>query len=487
MLFIPVKNLRSGSKADQLMPETFLTLLPKRKLTINFCLVIFYCVMFFESEQIFSQINNNKSSGIIRVYFTNTVDNSISSNADGIYNPHMEDTIVAYINKAQTTLDVCVYDNRSDAVITAVNQAYSRGVTVRFISETTSLNYSLSNLNPSISLLKRNDGTNIMHNKFVIIDRDNENNAWLITGSANHTPDNLTVDPNNVLFFQDKQLALAYTSEFEEMWGSSGATPNLTDSKFGAAKTDNTPHIFSIDGKTVELYFSPSDGTSGHIITAINTTQTDFSFAMFTFIHNGIGDAVVDIQNIGVDVKGIIENVSYFGSEYSSLVSAGIPVLSHENIPNSFHHKYGVADATNMTSDPLVITGSHNWTNSAEEDNDENTIIIHDGQIAAMYYEEFMTRYNEMLAGVISAEEPSFGLFYDQLQNRINIQNPAGTMIYSIELFDLKGTMVFNKDILSEEKNIQVSPSTLNPTVYLARLLSEKNSCSFKISIVNYK
>jgi len=431
----------------------------------------FLCIAFFViPQQLFSQPGSNRSTGIIRIYFTNMVDNTVSTFADGIYNPNMEDTIVAYINKAQTTLDMCVYDNRSDAIITAVNQAYLRGVTIRFISETTSLNYSLSDLNASIPLLKRNDGTNIMHNKFVIIDRDNENNAWLITGSANHTPDNLAVDPNNVVFIQDKTLALAYTTEFEEMWGSSGTTPNLTNSKFGAAKTDNTPHSFMVGGKTIELYFSPSDGTSSHIITAINTAQTDFSFAMFTFIHNGIGDAVVDAHNSGVVVKGIIENVSYFGSEYSSLVSAGIPVLSHESIPNSFHHKYGVTDATNQTSDPLVITGSHNWTNSAEEDNDENTLIIHDSQIAAMYYEEFITRYNEMLAGVESSYSPLFELFYDPLQNQIKIENSDGTIINSIELFDLKGSMVFQKDILSKEKIIQIKLSAFKPAVYLAKI-----------------
>ena len=440
-------------------------------------------VFVFVPQQLFSQDGGDKSSGIIRVYFTNTVDNSISSFADGIYNPHLEDTIVAYINKAQATLDMCIYDNRSDAIISAVNQAYTRGVTVRFISETTSLNYSLSNLNASIPLLKRDDGTNVMHNKFVIIDRDSENNSWLITGSANHTPDNLTVDPNNVVFIQDKTLALAYTTEFEEMWGSSGAAPNLTNSKFGAAKTDNTPHSFTVGGKTIELYFSPSDGTSSHIVNAINTAQSDFSFAMFTFIHNDIGDAVIGVHNAGAVVKGIIENVSYFGSEYSSLVSAGIPVLSHESIPNSFHHKYGVADATNQASDPLVITGSHNWTNSAEEDYDENTLIIHDGQIAAMYYEEFMSRYNEMLAGIESADSSSFGLFYDPLQNQIQIENPAGRKIVRIELYDLKGSIIFQKDILSEEKIIQIKLLALQPSVYLAKISSTDSFETFKVVV----
>ncbi len=411
-----------------------------------FC-VILYAILFIIPQQLFSQISTAKSSGIIRIYFTNPVDNTISPYADGIYNPHMEDTIVAYINKAQNTLDMCVYDNRSDAIITAVNQAYSRGVTVRFISETTSLNSSLADLNASIALLKRDDGTKVMHNKFVIIDRDSEANAWLMTGSTNHTPDNLTVDPNNLVIIQDKQLALAYTTEFEEMWGSTTATPNLSNSKFGPDKTDNTPHSFSIGGKTVELYFSPSDGTSAHIETAVSTAGSDFSFAMFTFIHNGIGDAVVAVHNSGAVVKGIIENVSYIGSEHSSLVAEGIPVLSHANIPNSFHHKYGVADASNPFSDPLVITGSHNWTNSAEEDYDENTLIIHDGQIAAMYYEEFMTRYNEMSVGTSEIVAGDGAFYFDPVKRSLFLRGTHECSENHLELFDLTGRIVFEKRI----------------------------------------
>lgn len=447
----------------------------------HFC-VILCAILFFSPQQLFSQDGTSKSSGIIRIYFTNTVDNTISLYADGIYNPHMEDTIVAYINKAQTTLDMCVYDNRSDAIITAVNQAYSRGVTVRFISETTSLNSSLADLNASIALLKRDDGTKVMHNKFVIIDRDSEANAWLMTGSTNHTPDNLTVDPNNLVIIQDKQLALAYTTEFEEMWGSTTATPNLSNSKFGADKTDNTPHSFSIGGKTVELYFSPSDGTSAHIETAISTAGSDFCFAMFTFIHNGIGDAVVAAHNSGAVVKGIIENVSYIGSEYSSLVAAGIPVLSHANIPNSFHHKYGVADATNQSSDPLVIAGSHNWTNSAEEDYDENTLIIHDGQIAAMYYEEFMTRFNEMSLGTseIVSED---GLFYfDPVHRSLILSAKHDCSENLLELFDLKGRKVFEKRISKiEDHPLEISlPENMNG-LFIAKISAQRFTGTIKL------
>ncbi|HPI29465.1 MAG TPA: phospholipase D-like domain-containing protein [Bacteroidales bacterium] len=464
------------------MSVAFFKIINKKTATTIFSFLCVWTTLLVATTQASAQSFTSKSSGIIRVYFTNTVDNSISPYADGMYNPHMEDTIVAYINKAHHTLDMCVYDNRSDAIISAVNQAYIRGVTVRFISETTALNYSLAGLNPSVALLKRNDGTNIMHNKFVIIDRDEENNAWVITGSANHTPDNLTIDPNNVVFIQDKQLALAYTTEFEEMWGSATATPNLSNSKFGDAKTDNTPHTFTIGGKTVELYFSPSDGTSTHIETAVNTTDSDFCFAMFTFIHNGIGDAVEDVHNSGVAVKGIIENVSYFGSEYNSLLSAGIPVLSHENVPNSFHHKYGVADATSPSSDPLVVTGSHNWTNSAEEDYDENTLIIHDGQIAAMYFEEFMTRFNELSLGTPETISEDGIFYFDPAKRSLIICGKHDGSENLVDLFDLTGRTIFKKKI----PNINESPLEITlpedmPGLFIAKISSRCHTGIIKI------
>ena len=37
----------------------------------------------------------------------------------------------------------------------------------------------------------------------------------------------------------------------------------------------------------------------------------------------------------------------------------------------------------------MVIMGSYNFSRSAEERNDENTLIIHDSLIAAQYLAEF--------------------------------------------------------------------------------------------------
>jgi len=125
--------------------------------------------------------------------------------------------------------------------------------------------------------------------------------------------------------------------------------------------------------------------------------------AMFTFINNDISDAVIAAHNRGVLVRCIIENVGYFGSEYNNLLDAGITVLSHDGVQYDFHHKYCIIDAKHGDSNPTFITGSHNWTNSAEEEYDENTLIIHDPLLCWQFLEEFGKRWTE-LGGILDLE-----------------------------------------------------------------------------------
>jgi phosphatidylserine/phosphatidylglycerophosphate/cardiolipin synthase-like enzyme len=41
----------------------------------------------------------------------------------------------------------------------------------------------------------------------------------------------------------------------------------------------------------------------------------------------------------------------------------------------------------------VTLTGSHNWSASAENSNNENTFILHDPDIANQYLQEFAARY----------------------------------------------------------------------------------------------
>lgn len=348
------------------------------------------------------------SSGEMKVYFNHSIDSTaVWENHPQVIPMSFTDTIIAYINMAQTTLDITMYDildtshNEVIRIMHAINDAFDRGVEIRYITDDTPENVLLDSLNPGIQILAGNSEA-IMHDKFMIIDRDNIQSAWVLTGSTNHTTNNLYKDYNNIICIQDYQLAQAYNLEFNEMWGSETITTDPGNALFGADKTDNTPHCFNVGGIDVQLYFSPSDKTTSKIIDAINQAEESLEFALLVFTENTLGTAVLDAHNRGVDVRGIVDYTDYSGDEYSYLLSNGVNVLEYENADGSqwpigatLHHKYAVIDQN--TESAVLITGSHNWSASAESRNDENTLIIHDRNIANMFYQEFNKRFEELL------------------------------------------------------------------------------------------
>lgn len=433
--------------------------------------------------QLFSTASS--SSGDIKVYFNNIVDNNASSITNAIYTPYFEDTIATYINLSQNTLDICNYNTGSAPIINAINAAETRGVIIRYIAadNTGTNNNELSNLSPTIHMIQRPADGEVMHNKFILIDAATATLAQVLTGSTNHTYNSCHDDYNNMVVVEDQSLVLAYQLEFEEMWGSNGNLPNIGNSKFGNAKTDNTPHTFNVGGVPIELYFSPSDGTTSKIETALLSATTDIQFAILTFINNDLGNAIIAKQNAGLNIKGIIENVLYFGSEYNGLLNAGVDVHSHFSEPNILHHKYGVVDANNTSSDPLVITGSHNWTNSAENDYDENTLIIHDAEIANMYYEEFMKRYAEITGtvGVYEGETSTdFSFYPNPTQSLINIDlNQNDINNASIEVIDLLGKTTYQEQVTKQR--ITINMNSFKNGIYLLKFTNNKGSKVMKL------
>ena len=343
-------------------------------------------------------ITQSASSGKMRAYFNHAADTTI---ATGPIAQHLDytfdDTIIAYINKAKYTIDITGYNINHLGIIDSCNAAYDRGVKVRYIACGSTNNSSLSSLNPAIDYIERPDLSNgLMHDKFIVIDAESADSAWVMSGSCNFTTDDMFHHYNNIIFIQDQSLAKAYTLEFEEMWGDTGLTANLSNAKFGADKTDNTPHNFIIGGKQVELYFSPSDQTTNQIKAAIESADFEFDFATFSFTRNDLGAAVEDADGRGVTVRGIIENINDIGCEFEDFQNAGLDVYSALIYPDFMHHKYCIVDANHTESDPLVVTGSHNWSTAAETKNDENTLIIHDSVMANIYLQEFRQRYMEL-------------------------------------------------------------------------------------------
>ena len=342
-------------------------------------------------------VTNSASSGNIKVYFTGTVDTTVSTGTKAIQlYKAVDDTCIAYINRAKYSIDLAIYNFTMTGlsnISNALNAASNRGVVIRVVADGSTSNDGLEQLNGNIKKIARPSGDGIMHNKFMVIDCNSidPNDPIVWTGSCNWTNNNVNLDANNILFIQDKSLAIIYKLEFEEMFGSTTATPNMSNAKFGAVKSDNTPHEITIGGKKVEIYFSPSDGTNSQLIARVNSADNDLEVATMLMTRADVGNAISARAAAGVNGEVVVSDTNY--QTYNTLKTALGDRYKQYNEAGILHSKYMIVDQSNTDSDPLVWTGSHNWSSAADQKNDENTIVIHDATIANIYYQEFVQRF----------------------------------------------------------------------------------------------
>lgn len=385
----------------------------------------------------------SESSGEIAVYFNHPVDNSVSTGELALnIGSDMNDTIAAYITSAQYTVDIAAYNINNSVIVDAINEAHSNGVQVRYIAQGTNANMGIDDFDGGIPVhYRQDDNGSGMHNKFIVVDAEYVDRATVLTGSTNLTTNNLVDDPNNLIIFEDQSLARSFVIEFNEMWGSEGPSPDAGNALFGADKTINTPRKFIIGGAPVELYFSPTDGTTSAILEALNTTEYDLEFALLVLTRDDIGDAIIDIgSSIFINPVGAIEQVNVQGSEFDALVAAGIEVYSHQGIPLSLHHKFGIVDHSQPLADPIVITGSHNWSTSAETVNDENTVIVHDATIANIYHQAFRGVLQDMGVSIEEvAEGATLHVYPNPVRNTLFLQSPEGFQNAVVRVLSIDG------------------------------------------------
>lgn len=308
------------------------------------------------------------------VYFTNPSSPTATSYRGGI-----DDDLAATIDTARVSVDVAIYDLNLWSIRDALIAAHRRGAEVRVVTESDNTDeQEIQDLKDAgIQVLgDRHEG--LMHDKFVVIDRSE---VW--TGSMNFTTGGSYLDNNNLIRLRSTKLAEDYTREFEQMF---------VDDHFGGEKTSQTPNpTVTINGSLVEVYFSPEDGTLEHLLQTVGSADQSITFLAYSFTSDELADALIERANAGVKVQGVFDKDQYHsnsGTEYDRLVDAGIDVRLDGN-PRLMHNKVIIID------NQVVITGSYNFSNNAEYNNDENTLIIHDPEIAKQYSAEFEQIYSE--------------------------------------------------------------------------------------------
>ncbi|HEC35514.1 MAG TPA: phospholipase, partial [Anaerolineae bacterium] len=226
-----------------------------------------------------------------------------------------------------------------------------------------------------ISVVARpEEGWGIMHNKFVVVD-----GVWVWTGSWNLTENGTYRNNNNAVLIASRALAEDYAAEFEEMFAG----------LFGPSSPAETPYpLVNIEGQErtvqVEVCFAPEDGVADRLLQILSSARAGVRFLAFQFTSSRIADALIDQAGEGITVQGVMEarSASSPYSQYDRLRAGGVDVLVDGN-PYIMHHKVFIVD------DQTVVLGSYNFTVSADEENDENLLIIHDPEVAAAFLAEF--------------------------------------------------------------------------------------------------
>jgi len=149
-------------------------------------------------------------------------------------------------------------------------------------------------------------------------------------------------------------------------------------------------------GCSVEaLFVSPyvDQTIETRIIAAIEGAQCRVLVAMYSFTDDEIGQALVEAHQRSVKVYVLLDDgqdSDKQGREFPRLQAAGIPV-GVEHLSGLLHHKFAVVD------DVLVITGSYNWSDRADDQNFENAVFVTCAEIAESFATEFSYIANSLL------------------------------------------------------------------------------------------
>jgi len=158
------------------------------------------------------------------------------------------------------------------------------------------------------------------------------------------------------------------------------------DDAFGPDIEAQTPNpTVTIDGTRVDVYFSPDDGVLNALGLLLTDAEESIYFMAFSFTSNELGTVVRQKNEMGLDVKGVMDEEqisSNTGTEFDPFRQKGVDVLIDGN-DGQMHHKVFIVD------EKIVAFGSYNFSRGAEENNDENLIIIYNPQIAEQFMLEF--------------------------------------------------------------------------------------------------
>lgn len=312
----------------------------------------------------------------------------------------LAERIAEFIQATRESLDCAIYDLRHPTILQALGAAAQRGVKLRIAfdggkartgglsgdpkpdgTETAIQNAGLGQYATAV----HEKGRHLMHDKFLVRDG---HSVWM--GSANFTVGGLELQDNNCLAIESPELAADYTATFAGLLtGETGQTPP-------GGKTTQ------VGALTMTPYFAPAARESiEDTIDAALKRAKKLRVLAFLISDPGTLDALAPYaSDPNFDIRGVYDPngmndvlrytkqdpARFWFTKDPRFVRAPTHAFSPAHEQDFMHNKVIIVD------DSLVITGSYNFSENAEL-NDENLLAIQSPALAAAYTSYFDTLY----------------------------------------------------------------------------------------------
>lgn len=322
----------------------------------------------------------------------------------------LEEALAGFIGQAvdsRYSLRASMYEFKYPSVLEAFRVAHHAGADVRILyhglGEVGKGDEKAIGAAQIKGLTTRRSKVNISHNKFIVLLKDGKPlQVW--TGSTNITEGGIMGQANVGHSIRDSRLAERYLAYWDELSGNPSRKAiqayNDPSPRFpGGRPRGRLTTIFSprSDLRSLDWYIRLADSAEqGVLLTAAFGLQEeikpifegDRDYLRYLLLDTEEGE----IKALRRDPDNIVSAGAYLGSgEYRTWVAKALDRMNGH--VDYVHTKLMLVDP--LSEDPIVVTGSGNWSDESCTENDENMVVIRgDKRVADIYLTEYMRLFN---------------------------------------------------------------------------------------------
>lgn len=157
---------------------------------------------------------------------------------------------------------------------------------------------------------------------------------------------------------------------------------------------DDFPAVVPAQG-TLQAAFAPWDDVEKTITSSIDEAKRQVLVHAYLLTNKKITNALLSAKRRGLDVKVLADarkHAEMPSSRLAELAAGGVGVWIEQKYENA-HNKVIIIDAA--TADATVITGSFNFTWTAQHRNAENILVARKNPLLAARYEMNWLRHQQ--------------------------------------------------------------------------------------------